>query len=137
MARFGKAVLGDIEPGALMEHKIPFDPTEMLRLKRPSDEAIRALIERQSALPFSYAEVGASGVRFAVDDLHVRLATFWEFDNLVNLDFEEPMLRGTGYYPQRFNAPSSWLLDAVPCRRTTVSSPAHPRGSCRRPFRRS
>ena len=53
----------------------------MLRLRRPSEVAVRSLIERQSRLGFSYPDVGATGTRacatpppgYAVDHERVRL----------------------------------------------------------------
>lgn len=86
---------------------------------------------------FAELRVAHSGVTSPIevllDDFQVRIPTFDEDDNLVNLDFEEPEIRDLGVYPNLFAPPDYW--DVVNGRTTIETLDLAPRTSGQRAVR--
>lgn len=71
-----------------------------------------AVAPGDAAIAFVVRHTGASGasLRLLLDDFTICAASFWEDDNLVNLDFEELLLRSMPSEPDGNLAPDYWSV---------------------------
>lgn len=71
-----------------------------------------AVAPGDASIAFVVRHAGASGasLRMLLDDFTICAASFWEDDNLVNLDIEEPLLRSMPSEPDGNLAPDYWSV---------------------------